>query len=258
MSGGASRIASSVTVYNTMLQRKPELVEALCGDYYRSRSSKISPGDLPPFKQPIFSFHEGYFMRPAPALSSTRRRSLRACRNSRQCRRKQSRLSGHHQQGRARHRLAASRHPVPEQFRDAAHPAQISRLAGNRAGAALAAAVALRRQRPADPESAARGPVGHSISVKGVQRIVPLEAEAASVKTVLYVADGRRHRHANRPKSSTHSPWSAARDRAGHAARRCRRATSVIVLRAERPPLLRRLRRQRRGAATSGHSGMMP
>lgn len=61
MSGGASRVASSVTVYNTMLQRRPDLVEALCGDYYRSRSGEISPGDLPYFKQPIFSFHEGYF-----------------------------------------------------------------------------------------------------------------------------------------------------------------------------------------------------
>ncbi len=61
MSGGASRIASSVTVYNTMLQRRPELVEALCGDYYRSRSGEVSAGDLPYFAQPIFTFHEGYF-----------------------------------------------------------------------------------------------------------------------------------------------------------------------------------------------------
>jgi hypothetical protein len=61
MAGGASRVASSVTVYNTMLKRRPELVEALCGDYYRSRSGEVSPGDLPYFKQPIFSFHEGYF-----------------------------------------------------------------------------------------------------------------------------------------------------------------------------------------------------
>ena len=42
-------------------ERRPELVEALCGDYYRSRSGEVSPGDLPYFKQPIFSFHEGYF-----------------------------------------------------------------------------------------------------------------------------------------------------------------------------------------------------
>jgi hypothetical protein len=61
MAGGASRIASSVTVYNTMLARRPDLVEALCGDYYRSRSGEISQGEFPYFAQPIFSFHEGYF-----------------------------------------------------------------------------------------------------------------------------------------------------------------------------------------------------
>lgn len=61
MSGGASRIASSVTVYNTILQRRPELAEALCNDYYRSRSGEISAGELPYFKQPMFSFEQGYF-----------------------------------------------------------------------------------------------------------------------------------------------------------------------------------------------------
>jgi hypothetical protein len=60
-SGGASRIASSVTVYNRMLERRPDLVKVLTEDFYRSRSGEISPGDLPYFKQPIFSFTEGYF-----------------------------------------------------------------------------------------------------------------------------------------------------------------------------------------------------
>ena len=60
-SGGASRIASSVTVYNRMLERRPELVKVLTEDFYRSRSGEISPGDLPYFKQPIFSFTDGYF-----------------------------------------------------------------------------------------------------------------------------------------------------------------------------------------------------
>ena len=60
-SGGASRIASSVTVYNRMLERRPDLVKALTEDFYRSRSGEISPGDLPYFKQPIFSFTDGYF-----------------------------------------------------------------------------------------------------------------------------------------------------------------------------------------------------
>jgi Taurine catabolism dioxygenase TauD, TfdA family len=61
MRGGASRIASSVTVYNQMLARRPDLVAVLCEDFYRSRSGEVSPGDLPYFKQPIFSFTDGYF-----------------------------------------------------------------------------------------------------------------------------------------------------------------------------------------------------
>jgi hypothetical protein len=60
-SGGASRIASSVTVYNRILERRPDLAKVLTEDFYRSRSGEISPGDLPYFKQPIFSFHDGYF-----------------------------------------------------------------------------------------------------------------------------------------------------------------------------------------------------
>jgi hypothetical protein len=59
--GGASRVASSVTVYNRMLTRRPDLVKVLSEDYYRSRSGEINPGELPYFKQPIFSFTDGYF-----------------------------------------------------------------------------------------------------------------------------------------------------------------------------------------------------
>src|SRR4029453_4106386 len=60
-SGGASRVASSVTVYNRMLERRPDLVQVLTEDFYRSRSGESNPGDKPWFKQPIFSFTQGYF-----------------------------------------------------------------------------------------------------------------------------------------------------------------------------------------------------
>jgi hypothetical protein len=60
-SGGASRVASSVTVYNRMLERRPDLVKVLTEDFYRSRSGEINPGEAPWFKQPIFSFTDGYF-----------------------------------------------------------------------------------------------------------------------------------------------------------------------------------------------------
>jgi hypothetical protein len=59
--GGESRVVSSVTVYNRMLAQRPDLVKALTEDFYRSRSGEISPGQMPYFKQPIFSFHDGYF-----------------------------------------------------------------------------------------------------------------------------------------------------------------------------------------------------
>jgi hypothetical protein len=59
--GGASRIASSVTVYNRILERRPDLAKVLCEDFYRSNSGEMSAGELPYFKQPIFSFSEGYF-----------------------------------------------------------------------------------------------------------------------------------------------------------------------------------------------------
>lgn len=60
-SGGESRVASSVAVYNSMLERRPDLVQVLCEDFYRSRSGDVSAGDAPYFKQPIFSFTDGYF-----------------------------------------------------------------------------------------------------------------------------------------------------------------------------------------------------
>jgi len=60
MSGGASLVASSVTVYNRLLERRPDLVEVLAQDFHRSRTGDVNPGDEAWFKQPVFSFNEGY------------------------------------------------------------------------------------------------------------------------------------------------------------------------------------------------------
>ncbi len=59
--GGESRVASSVSVYNRILEQRPDLAKVLCEDFCRSRSGEQNPGDRPYFKQPIFSFTEGYF-----------------------------------------------------------------------------------------------------------------------------------------------------------------------------------------------------
>lgn len=60
-SGGASRIASNVTVYNEMLKTCPELVQELIADFYLSRHGEVSPGEPDWYKLPVFSFHDGYF-----------------------------------------------------------------------------------------------------------------------------------------------------------------------------------------------------
>ena len=54
-------VSSSVTVYNRMLERRPDLAKVLTEDFYRSRSGEVNPGEAPFFKQPIFSFSDGYF-----------------------------------------------------------------------------------------------------------------------------------------------------------------------------------------------------
>ena len=60
-SGGTSRVASSVTLYNTMLERRPDLVEVLTKDFYRSHKGEMTPGTSPWYKMPIFCFTDGYF-----------------------------------------------------------------------------------------------------------------------------------------------------------------------------------------------------
>lgn len=61
-SGGEHLVCSSVALYNVMLRRRPDLVEILGGQFYRSRKNEIPPGEIEPWvKQPIFGFHDGYF-----------------------------------------------------------------------------------------------------------------------------------------------------------------------------------------------------
>lgn len=60
-SGGASRIASTVTLYNEMLKQCPDLVQELVNEFYLTRHGEIPPGEPPWYKLPVFSFHKGYF-----------------------------------------------------------------------------------------------------------------------------------------------------------------------------------------------------
>lgn len=61
-SGGAHRVCSSVTLYNEMLRRRPDLVKELTFRFYRARSGELPPGVTEPWsRQPIFSVQDGYF-----------------------------------------------------------------------------------------------------------------------------------------------------------------------------------------------------
>jgi hypothetical protein len=60
-SGGDSRIASSVTVYNEMLANFPDLLPELIAPSYWSLHGEISPGEKPWYDLAVFNFHAGYF-----------------------------------------------------------------------------------------------------------------------------------------------------------------------------------------------------
>jgi hypothetical protein len=68
--GGQHRLVSSVAVYNEMLKRRPDLVEALTFRFYRTRRGEIPPGETAPWmRHPVFSVQDGYFS--ARGASST-------------------------------------------------------------------------------------------------------------------------------------------------------------------------------------------
>jgi hypothetical protein len=59
--GGVSRLCSSPAVHNAMLERRPDLAEALYGDIWRSRFGEEIGGDQAPYPLPIFGVRDGRF-----------------------------------------------------------------------------------------------------------------------------------------------------------------------------------------------------
>ena len=59
-SGGESLITSSISVYNEMQKRRPDLAELLCQIFYFSKHGEIKEGEEPFYCMPIFAFHDGY------------------------------------------------------------------------------------------------------------------------------------------------------------------------------------------------------
>ena len=59
-SGGSSLIASSITVYNEMHKRRPDLAETLTKPFYFTKHGEVAPGEDPWYTMPVFAFYDGY------------------------------------------------------------------------------------------------------------------------------------------------------------------------------------------------------
>jgi hypothetical protein len=73
-SGGRHRICSSVTTYNEMLARRPELADELSFRFYHTLRGELPPGQTQPWgRKPVVSVKDGYFA--ARGASSTIKRA---------------------------------------------------------------------------------------------------------------------------------------------------------------------------------------
>ncbi len=57
--GGVSMVASSVAMYNTLLDRHPDHARALTEPLYWTKHGEFAEGDLPYYKSPVFNFFGG-------------------------------------------------------------------------------------------------------------------------------------------------------------------------------------------------------
>ncbi len=60
-SGGENEVASSMAIYNRILEMRPDLLEVLLQPYFYKRHNVDTGNEKPYCEQPIFSFHEGHF-----------------------------------------------------------------------------------------------------------------------------------------------------------------------------------------------------
>ena len=60
-SGGENEVVSSVTLYNEIAKRRPDLLEILREPFLYKRHTVDTANNLPYCRQPVFSFCEGHF-----------------------------------------------------------------------------------------------------------------------------------------------------------------------------------------------------
>ncbi|MBI1775154.1 MAG: TauD/TfdA family dioxygenase [Proteobacteria bacterium] len=59
--GGISKVASSITIHNEMLKRRPDLLELLFEPYHSSRNTEERPGEPRYYTMPVFGMRDGWF-----------------------------------------------------------------------------------------------------------------------------------------------------------------------------------------------------
>ncbi len=89
-SGGLSKVASSIAMYNQLLEEQPELVTSLCEPLHWSKMGEYEPGESPFYKSPVFNFLEnklcvsfgpthiekGHALEQVPDLTDTQRKAI--------------------------------------------------------------------------------------------------------------------------------------------------------------------------------------
>ncbi len=60
-SGGASRVASAVSVYRRIGEQRPDLLETLCAPFFSDRRGEQPPGAPPVAEMPVFMADDGVF-----------------------------------------------------------------------------------------------------------------------------------------------------------------------------------------------------
>ena len=177
--GGESRIASSVTVYNRILATRPDLAKTLTEPFYRSRSGEVSEGQLPYFPQPIVSFTDGYFSAVGLSAAVEKAQKLPGVPKFTQAQKEASEL----------YRKTIDEHALDIDFQrgDVQFLNNFVMLHTRRAYEDWDDPARRRHLlrlwlrdpngRPISKEQA-EGRVGGGVNIKGVKRIAPLEAEA--------------------------------------------------------------------------------
>ncbi|PRW39338.1 taurine catabolism dioxygenase [Chlorella sorokiniana] len=58
--GGLSRWASSISIYNRLLEARPDLVEELAQTYHFDKKGEVGPGEKPYLELPVLSVYKGH------------------------------------------------------------------------------------------------------------------------------------------------------------------------------------------------------